>query len=388
MTRKPLDTALFLICASLYFTHSGLLAQNIPPIGKKDGLEICNWNLEWFGKTAQGYGPGDDVLQQKQVLNAIQAADIDLWALCEVANPVAFDSMMQKLPAYDFVMSTYMPEQKTALIFKKDMFRVVSSRLLGTANKDSFSTSRFPFEITLLPLQEMGMDTLFVILLHLKSNTGSEAEKMSAYNSRKRSSEWLKMYLSASHKNHFCAVLGDWNDDLDESIYKALPSPFTDLLQTGFPFYFPTRKLTLSGQSSTTSYNNIIDHQLVSSKLSKLYHADSTFIFRLDKYIPDYAQTTSDHYPVYSRFGKTSSSTHAGGIQNFRIWPCPADRLVYIDGLNSCPEVSISSADGKNILYIKPQGNEIDISGLAPGLYFLSFIEDGSFIHLPLIIEH
>src|SRR4051812_29276854 len=95
----------------LFMPFTGIVAQYVPPIGKDDLVEIANWNLEWFGKA--GYGPVDEILQQKNIYKTIEQADIDLWAFCEMSNAKAFDSMMQRLPAYGYTVAPYIPEQKT-----------------------------------------------------------------------------------------------------------------------------------------------------------------------------------------------------------------------------------------------------------------------------------
>ena len=156
-------------------------AQDIPKIGRNQQLEIANWNLEWFGKTESGYGPDDDVQQQLLIWKCIMYSDLDIWGLCEISEKKAYDSLMSKLPLYDGVLSNYQPEQKTALLFKKSMFEFAGLKLLGQESKDSFSTGRFPIEVCLIPKTDIGIDSLFIIVLHLKANTGNDSLKYLAY---------------------------------------------------------------------------------------------------------------------------------------------------------------------------------------------------------------
>lgn len=362
-----------LLCLFCTVYHFEINAQNLPSIGKSDALELANWNLEWFGKTAAGFGPDDDVLQQKLILEVIAKADVDIWGFCEIAVPGAFDSMMRKLPAYQAVLAPYLPEQKTALIFRKDLFTLAGSRLLGTAQKDSFSTRRFPLEVRLVPKLDIGIDTLFLIVLHLKANTGNDSSKMAAYNSRKRSSEWLKMHLGTNMKNRFCMVLGDWNDDVDVSIYNQLPSPFVNMQSPGFPYLFISKKFSDAGSGTTTSYKDAVDHQLISASLQSKYQKDSCFIWRLDRFIPAYAGTCSDHYPVYSLFNmqaasvrKTQAKKAHCAIPNpaqhsFRISDCP---------MNTC--LTIFDSQGRVKISLHQYSGEIlDIGTLSEGVYLI-----------------
>lgn len=364
--------------------------QSIPAIGDSTSLDICNWNLEWFGKTQSGYGPSNDALQQKLVTSVLQQADIDIWAFCEVSEPKAFDSMMQKLPWYEDVVANYFPEQKTAVVFRKILFAMAGYKLLGTSNKDSFSTGRFPLEVALIPKISMGIDTIFVIVLHLKANTGTDSEKLQAYNSRKRSSEWLKMYLSKRHVNNHCIVLGDWNDDLDASIYNSLPSPYINMLQTGFPFNFLTKKFTDNSTGTTTAYSDPIDHQLVSSKLMSWYMHDSTVVWKLDKYISNYATTCSDHYPVYSKFAFHSTQINAPHRSSkLNIVPQPAGNTLQINGLARPGALEVCDLSGRLQLFIPVYINEsVDISSLDNGVYLLRLSGTGYSQTLKLIIQH
>ncbi len=369
---SPLLFKLFLILCSLSVqvsTH----AQNIPQVGQTYTLEIANWNLEWFGKTTPGFGPSDDVKQQALVLKTIQSADIDIWALCEVSEKKAFDSMMLKLPKYQSVLANYLPEQKTALLFSKNLFTFLDSKLLGTENKDSFSTLRFPLEVRLLPKNNIGIDTLRIIVLHLKANTGTDSAKMVAYNSRKRSADWLKMYLNSLPKNNFSMVVGDWNDDLDFSIFNNLPSPFVKLQSAGFNYQFLTKKFTDNGKGTTTGYPDPIDHQLASSSLALKHKTDSSFVWQIEQFISNYASTCSDHYPVYSIF-----NTYGLGVNNeinikqVSLFPNPATKTISLGNVGLNQEIIIYNSLGQIVFErCGLEKNEIDISQWEKGLYFV-----------------
>ena len=94
MTKANRHNALFLFVVLGIFLGSESKAQSIPRIGQNYTLEIANWNLEWFGKTASGFGPSDDVKQQALILKTIQNADVDVWGLCEVSEKKAFELYM------------------------------------------------------------------------------------------------------------------------------------------------------------------------------------------------------------------------------------------------------------------------------------------------------
>jgi len=347
-------------------------AQNIPMVGQSFTLEIANWNLEWFGKTASGFGPNDDVKQQNLVLKTIQSANIDVWGLCEVSEKKAFDSMLLKLPNYQAVLANYFPEQKTALLFNKNEFTLLDSRLLGQENKDSFSTLRFPLEVRLLPKKNIGIDTLRMIVIHLKSNTGTDSAKMAAYNSRKRSADWLKMYLSNLPAKNYTMVLGDWNDDLDFSIFNNIPSPLIRLQTLGFKYQFLSKKLTENKQGTTTSYPDPIDHQLASQALTLKHKTDSIFVWHLEQFISNYSTTCSDHYPVYSIFNTYGVGVnYENKIKPFTLFPNPASKTILIENTSSKQLIMIYNNLGQMVFEnYGSEKTEIDISQWNKGLYF------------------
>lgn len=334
-------------------------------------IEIANWNVNWLGK--KGYGPSNENLQQNNIIDVVKKSDIDIWTFCEVSDSMVFDSMMQQLPEYNYTICNYLPEQKTAIIFKKNMFKLIKSELIGTQQKDSFSTLRFPFQVSLKPLSPIGIDTLFLIAIHLKANIGTTSEMLSAYNSRIRSAQWLKMYLNQEHRKHFCMVLGDWNDDIDESIYNGLPSPFAPMLDMNFNFTFLTKKLTENHIGTTTGYTETIDHQLISNSLNNYSISNSTKIFSLNQYITNYSNTTSDHYPVFSFF-----SSHLA-LLNSAVNRHP---FVYLNSGLTQLNIVNEASDGQLKLYNLAgecivdkcfTGNQsFDLSGLPSGIYIAS----------------
>lgn len=372
MTKANRHNALFLFVVLGIFLGSESKAQSIPRIGQNYTLEIANWNLEWFGKTASGFGPSDDVKQQALILKTIQNADVDVWGLCEVSEKKAFDSMMLKLPNYKAILAPYFPEQKTAIIFNNNLFSLIDSKLLGTENKDSFSTLRFPLEIRLLPKNDIGIDTLRLIVLHLKANTGTDSSKMLAYNSRKRSADWLKMYLNKLPQNNYTMVMGDWNDDIDLSIFNNLPSPFIRLLDNGFNYRYLSKKLTDNGQGTTTAYPDAIDHQLASAALTSKHKTDSTFVWHLEQYIGNYASACSDHYPVYSIFNTYRQNINSDrSIGLVSLYPNPASKTIEIENKTANFDLSIFNSMGQMLIESREISyTNIDISDWNKGLYF------------------
>lgn len=360
-------------------------SQTIPKIGRFQTFEIGNWNLEWFGKTLPGYGPYNDSLQQRLVAKSISASDIDIWALCEVSNPVAFDTLCKRLPQYTGILCNYSPEQKTAILFKKDIFQLLSSKLVGTSNKDSFSTARFPFEITLKTTQNSSIDTIKFLILHLKANTGTDSQKLMAYNSRKRSSEWLKDYVNQSVNSAKIILLGDWNDDLDLSVHNNLPSPFSALINSN-KGQFISKLLTDLQEATTTSYPETIDHQWVSNALLQYWLKDSIHTWHLNQFILNYAQICSDHYPVYSQYEWHTQSLQTSSLKNFKVYPNPFQTFIEISSINEIIHWQLINSQGQVILEsTDPPFSRVELGTLSPACYILKIKTKNGESYLKLI---
>jgi exonuclease III len=331
---RNLNRIIVIFCLSA-ISLSQLCSQTVPGIGRSNELEIGNWNIEWFGKKSSSFGPKNKELQKNNIANVVMQTQMDVIAFQEVADKAMFDSLLLLLPNYVGVLAPYNVELKTAFLFNKTNFRMAYSRVLALGS-DSFSTGRYPFELALIPLNSISIDTLFLINIHLKANTGNDSEKQEAYLSRKKSVDWLKAYLDNQYTGKKIMVVGDWNDDYDQSIYNKWPTPIAKLeLQSNARFVFLTKILTQNNIPSTTGYPDFIDHQLASQALLNNCSVDQTLTLDLREMIVDYANTTSDHYPVYSVFNSFTTGINSNSRQlNRIISPNPASHWIQIDSVD------------------------------------------------------
>lgn len=364
---------IILVFCLLAISLSQLCSQTVPAIGRSNELEIGNWNIEWFGKTTPGFGPGNDSLQQRLVKNILNASDVDIWILCEVADTGAFDRLMRQIPQYSASLANYFAEQKTAILYKNAEFKGIQAQLLGTKNKDSFSTGRYPLKLTLVSLKASPFDSLDIIAVHLKANTGNDSLKNLAYKSRQRSAEWFKDFTYTQNQNRKFIIGGDWNDDLDVSIFNQLPSSLNALKLNSGNGYFITQRLSALRIPTTAFYPDAIDHQFVSDKLYGYYSKDSVFVWRPDQYISDYANTCSDHFPVISRYNQRNNSLSKTETTTVLIYPNPAEKTIKIDSKNAIETVNLIDLSGKKI-ELNLTEDFYNISHIKKGLYILEIV--------------
>ncbi|MDB5251076.1 MAG: C-terminal target protein [Flaviaesturariibacter sp.] len=286
-------------------------------------LQVVNWNLNWFGSTTNG--PTDDAQQQanvKQVMDSLQA---DLYALAEVVDTARLGTITRSLAGgYSYVVSPYASgaptmadpnwagAQKLAYIYKTSRFTNVSTRglLASSASASSnWSTGRVPFLMQATVVNGATTAPYSFILVHGKANTGTVADQQDAYARRKAGAKELKDTLDASFSTSRIVLLGDFNDDLDSTIAPGIVPALTsydDIVKDstdGDSYKSVSLVMSRAGLRSTVSFPDVIDHVVVSNEVFPDYVPGSArIITAVESYITNYSSTTTDHYPVMSRY--------------------------------------------------------------------------------------
>lgn len=279
----------------------------VPAQGTATTLDIASWNVEWFGDATNG--PSNDALQLSNVKDVIAGADADVWGMVEVVDVADWSSLKSQLTGYAGVLasdasvtngSTYYSagEQKVGLLYKTSLATVLSSKIILTANDTDFA-GRPPLEVTLrITLNGVTQDVVFIVL-HMKA-----FDDVPSWQRRQNASNALKSYIDTTYPTQKVVVVGDWNDDVDTSITPGEPSPYANFVGASASYTFPTKALTDAGVASTVSYTDMIDHHLNTNEMYATYVANSAEVFRADSYIASYGTTTSDHYPVITRYNQ------------------------------------------------------------------------------------
>lgn len=283
--------------------------------GSFDGrfFRLANWNVEWFGDP--GNGPSDEPLQQANVRAIMADAGYEIWALQEMVDGPAFDALVAGLPGYDGFMagdSTRVAgtstcgfgsslcyssgEQQVALVYRTNVARVASAKLILTTNDFSFA-GRPPLQVDFILDGGTG-ERLTVITMHMKAQAG-----LDDWERRRDAGGLVESYLRANFDGGSrVAVIGDWNDDVDFSIVGGQPTPYANFNADPATFQFLTAPMSMAGIGSTISFNSFIDHQLVTSGLLPWYRPGSAQRVPFTTWIAGAGNSTSDHYPIVSRF--------------------------------------------------------------------------------------
>ncbi|NOK36725.1 endonuclease [Corallococcus exercitus] len=280
---------------------------------------VGHWNLEWFGAPNQGPvnstsdGGWSDDLQVTGATNVIGGARAHVWGLVEMVDTADFNTLLAGLPGtYSGFLannSTYVlsgasqysaGEQKPGILYDTSTLTYRSAQVILTAQAADFG-GRPPLRVDFTTRIHGEDAPLVVIVTHMKA-----FEDRTSYDQRQRSAAALKNYLDQSLPTARVLVIGDWNDDLDHSITTengvALSSPYLNFLGDPTHYTFLTRVLTDANSRTTTEYDDVIDHTLVTDEVAVDAVPGGVQVLRPDVTIPDYSRTVSDHYPVLTRY--------------------------------------------------------------------------------------
>ncbi|HEX2779996.1 MAG TPA: lamin tail domain-containing protein [Gemmatimonadaceae bacterium] len=277
----------------------------VPPEGTAADLDVAGWNIEWFGDTQNG--PTNETLQLQNARDVILGTDADIWGVAEIVNQAQWNSLESQLPGYTgFLASESVvangasyysaTEQKVGILFKTSVATLLDAKVILTANNTDFA-GRPPLEVKLRVSVNGATEDVVVIVLHMKAFNDGDS-----WLRRQNAGNALKSYLDATYPTQKVLVIGDWNDDVDVSITPEKPSPYKAFVDDAARYRYPTKALTDRGVSSTVGYPDFIDHHLATNEIAATEIASSVEVYRVDSYIADYANTTSDHYPVLSHY--------------------------------------------------------------------------------------
>jgi hypothetical protein len=145
-----------------------------------------------------------------------------------------------------------------------------------------------------------------IINVHARANSGSDIAR---YNMRKYDAELLKDSLDVNYPDANLIILGDYNDDVDESVIAGNPSSFQKMVEDTARYNPLTLEISKAGAFSYLSSGGFLDHITISNELTPDYVPNSTFVYdpRLD--VANYVNTTSDHGPVIARFELKADAT-------------------------------------------------------------------------------
>ncbi len=305
----------------------------VSDIAKENTLDIVTWNIEWFGdeeNSPAAGNPNSDQIQKESVKSIIQRLNADIIAVQEIVDVALFEELINELPEYDYILSDAVSRpnatdgvsQKVGFIYRKATVNIKSSEALlrsihplynggdasaltdyPNADKTRFYASgRLPFLITADVTINDETEEYNFVALHARANNNSDAQ--SRYDMRKFDVEILKDSLDTRFASSNLVLLGDYNDDVDETVVAGSvtdnTSTYDAYVKDTTNYSIVTESLTTNGFRSFVFTENMIDHITVSNELDDNYLADSEQV-HYEFYTNVYSRTISDHFPVSVR---------------------------------------------------------------------------------------
>jgi hypothetical protein len=309
-------------------------------IPKADTFDVVTYNLEFFGtdvkdKSNKEFGPIDDALQIENVAKVMNKLNADVYVVQEVSDEPALDALVQKISVngktFDKVISpswSYsfkptdpnFPPQKLVVIYNtqtatvkntrvmfKDLYDQIRAKTVTLNNYpspdgddgDFFSSGRLPYMVQIETNVGGVKKLLNLVDLHARANSGSDMNK---YNMRKYDAQVLKDSLDRYYANSNLIILGDYNDDVDESVISPNPSTYKMFVDDKTNYTPLTLEISKAGAFSYLSSNGFLDHIMISNELNDQYIENSIAVYDPRNDIANYTNTTSDHGPVIARF--------------------------------------------------------------------------------------
>lgn len=298
-------------------------------INKDETFDVVNWNIEWFGSTNSGQGPTNVNLQLQNVKTIIEDLDADVYAFQEITSLSKFQELAAALPAYGMAVSpavsaggTFAEEaQKLTYLFKLATVDTIQTRVLlkgvqpamlvnYPSTPDRFwASGRLPYLMDIRTKINGVQEKITLVNVHTRSNGGGESAANPRYAMRKYDVNVLKDSLDAYYKDVNLIILGDYNDDLDETVadqtaatVNTSETSFINYINDSENYIPITISLSNAGLRTFPSFENVIDHQIISNDLMDNWIVNSERIVAPYDLIPNYNTTTSDHLAIETRF--------------------------------------------------------------------------------------
>lgn len=292
-------------------------------------IDIATWNMEFFGTELSNFGPSDVQLQKDNAVTVLENLNADIIAVQEVSEESMLDSVLMELPQYQYVCSQVysysfaeedpsnpFPAQKLCFIYDTATVDFISDQVIfdqfytdartgliadldnhpGGSAQSFWSSGRLPYMMTAAVTVQGVTKEISLVNLHAKSGSSANDLARKVYDIGA-----LKDTLDAQYDSQNVIVLGDYNDDLDESIGGG-PSTYEAFLIDSIGYDAPTLSLSEAGFRSFLFADNMIDHITISDNLFGDIISGSESIFIPFNTIDNFSGTTSDHLPVSVRF--------------------------------------------------------------------------------------
>ncbi len=371
-------------------------------------LDVATWNIEWFGNLRQA--PTNDAVQQANVKCILEKLKLDIIVLQEVCDtaklraslPVGYDvkfSAQYYSHFFDTPETAADLAQKVCVVYNTTTISPINAECkallsnnadfrLNSPTSSFWASGRLPYMFTANATINNVTKKIRVVGIHAKSGAA-----IADYNRRLADVTALKKHLDSLYTKDLLILAGDYNDDVDVSIAAGQPSSYANFANDT-NYVVITKALSLAGKKSTASFNDMIDHISATKPMAAFYVPNSANVATAAtmSFVPDYSNSTSDHFPVWARF-RFSTTGIASTQEDFEvnIFPNPTENTITIalDNRDSETHISLIDISGKAVLIKKYAANALismDLSDLPKGFYHLQ-IKKGDAVTVKKVVK-
>ncbi len=343
--------------------------------GTDTTLDIATWNIEMF--------PTAGVNTMDTVSAIIRQLDLDIIALQEIDDTLAFAEMMASLPDYQVIFTTA-GLGGLAYLYKPSEVQVRSVYTIYDTYWRAFPRTPMVMEVSYFD------DDFVLINNHFKccgdgliDVTRIDDEEMTRFNA----SNLLKLYIDDNLPGAKVIVLGDLNDRLTD---EESDNVFQAFLEDSLNYFFADEDIAHGPMSdwSFPSWPSHLDHILVTDELSGILSNAGSQVatIKVDDYLaggyPAYQANVSDHRPVAIKLRTDAEIVplrEAPQRLPFAIFPNPArDQLqIRLPAVMDDAQVTLYNARGQQYLSQALVGSRPTIwldASLPAGLYFVQVV--------------
>jgi endonuclease/exonuclease/phosphatase family metal-dependent hydrolase len=246
---------------------------------------VMTWNLENFPLTPDALSGAAAILEAERP---------DVVALQEIAEPSAFDELLQRLGDYEGVLNDD-PGAYThlGLLYRRDRVSLDEVETLFQDDWYPFPRPPLKAQVTIAP-DELGGEPFdfVVVVLHLKAQVDAESQAR-RLEACQELDAWVRARLAGDREQDY-VLLGDMNDKLTDP---PDGNVFQVFLDDPTLYRFLTLPLAEAGAHSYIPFEAMIDHVLVTADALDEVGSGETEVLALDESLPGY-RDISDHRPV------------------------------------------------------------------------------------------
>lgn len=321
----------------------GAQAQQLVGVrGSDQTFDIATWNIQQF--------PKEDNQTIDAVHQMIIDMDIELLGVQEITNSTDFETLVDGLDGWGGQVGPNHSGLRAGVIYNEHKVNV--QRYYEIFTSDSYAFPRAPFVLPVEMHENNDVLEFRIIVVHLKAGRNDSDSR----DRREAACDSLKAYmdrkLDAGVQTKWM-VVGDFNDDLDDSYYQNVFNKFLD----DDRYTFITQPL-VGGSGSWIPAGFFYDHILVTSDLyAEFTDAGRTEILPVDSEYSQYEDIVSDHRPVAAYFPAIDTSVDESVAAlpvatTMSVWPMPSNAQVSVSyqlAKSNCGTMRIFDMMGREV---------------------------------------